>query len=336
MRELLASGSFSETPAHTRTLHGAEQELVDHWADTTHTTWNFSGLPNTIPTYTPQGEVAGFLYPVLIAQPEGSCVRIAFEKDKRVAEELNRKGMLFLYTLQFKSQYKALKKLCTTTFSGPSSIWLMNIGKTRREVIDRLLDFILSSLFAPIHGEIVAEETFYTTSKKIEARGLYAAGQEICQDLMALVRKRRTAQEKIRKIFSQASNKFLSPADKEADFNAHLNDIFPLDLFSNIEPINFQNIDRQLQSLIIRLERFHANPGKDSQKTAQLQPYLKNLHQLMAKKENLSGEVLEQVLRFRDLVNEYRISLFSPEIKTSEPVSPKKLDQQWKLTLTKC
>ena len=212
----------------------------------------------------------------------------------------------------------------------------MNIGKTRREVIDRLLEFILSSLFAPMHGEIVDKETYYTTIKDIEARGLYAAGQEICQDLMALVRKRRTAQENIRKILSQESNKFLLPADTEADFNAHLNDIFPLDLFSDIEPINFQNIDRQLQSLIIRLDRFHANPGKDSQKNAQLQPYLKNLHRLMATKGKLSEEALEQVLRFRALVNEYRISLFSPEIKTSEPVSPKKLDQQWRLTLTKC
>ncbi len=37
-------------------------------------------------------------------------------------------------------------------------------------------------------------------------------------------------------------------------------------------------------------------------------------------------EALEQLLHFRDLVNEYRISLFSPELKTREPISPKKLD----------
>ena len=334
--ELLASGAHSEVPAHQRRLRDAEQELVNHWVDTTHTSWNFSGLPHTIPTYTPQGDVAGFLYPVLIAQPEGNCVRIAFEKDKKIAEDLNRKGSLYLYTLQFTTQYKALKKLCTTTLSGPSSVWLMNIGKTRKEVTDKLLIFILSSLFAPIPGEIIDKKTFCITIKDIEGRGLYAAGQKICHDLMALVRKRRTAQETIRKIFSKESNKFVLPADKEADFHAHLNDIFPLELISDLEPIDFQNIDRQLQSLIVRIERFHANPGKDGQKTAQLLPYLENLHQIMAKRGKLSGEALEQVFRFRDLVNEYRIALFSPEIKTSEPVSPKKLDQQWRLTLTKC
>jgi ATP-dependent helicase HrpA len=56
----------------------------------------------------------------------------------------------------------------------------------------------------------------------------------------------------------------------------------------------------------------------------------------MEKKTVVSEEALEQVLRFRELVNEYRISLFSPEIKTREPISPKKLDQQWRLTLAKC
>jgi ATP-dependent helicase HrpA len=56
----------------------------------------------------------------------------------------------------------------------------------------------------------------------------------------------------------------------------------------------------------------------------------------MGKKEELSREAFEQALRFKYLVNEFRISVFSPEIKTREPVSPKKLDQQWRLTLAKC
>ncbi len=336
LRELLTRQTIREAPAHQRTLRDTDQKIIDRWSDTTHTTWDFSGLPNTISIYTPQGEIAGFLYPVLIAQPDGSCVRIAFEKDKSTAEKLNRKGILYLYTLQFSQQYKALKKLCTTTLSGPSSVWLMNLGKTRREVIDRLLDCILSSLFGPVPGEIVSEKTFYTTIKNLESRGLYAAGQKICGELMALVRKRRTAQDTIRKIFAQESKIFMFPADKEAEFIAHLDDIFPVNLLSDTTPIDFQNIDRQLQSLIVRLERFHANPTKDNQKAAQLLPYLENLHQLMEKREELSGEALERVFRFRDLVNEYRISLFSPEIKTREPISPKKLDQQWRLTLAKC
>jgi len=339
LRELLTAQPESSTTLHQRTLRGTDQQLIDKWDNTQHTTWNFSGLPASIATYTPQGEVAGFLYPVLMIPPEGGSVHIAFEKDKRLAEDLNRKGTLYLYTLHFFDQYRALKKLCTTTLSGPSSVWLMTLGKTRKEVIDKLLSAILISLFGPVSGEVLPEKTFSNTVKDIKKRGFYAAGQEICHSLMALVRKRNAVQSTLRKIFSQQANKFLFPADKEADFTTHLEDIFPIDLFNDRTPINIQKIDRQLQGLLVRLERFQANPGKDNQKAAQLQPYLNKLHnidQILEKKGELPEEALDEMLRFRDLVNEYRISIFSPEIKTTEPISPKKLDQQWRETLAKC
>ena len=336
LHEILTATATSDIPVQQRTLRTAEQKLIERWDNTTHTTWDFSGLPDTIPTYTPQGEVAGFLYPVLVTEPEHRRIRITFERDQRVAEKLNKKGTLYLYTLQFGTQYKALKQLCTTTFSGPSSVWLMSIGTTRREVIDRLLEVIVAALFGPIPGGIIAKETFTHSVEKMEVRGFYAAGQEICQQIMALVRLRRTVQETLQKIFVQKTHKFLIPTGKKADFQKHLQDIFPVDLFSDPAPIDFDNINRQMQCLLIRLERFQANPGKDSQKAEQLEPYLRKVHQLLAKKDSLSAEALAQVFQFRDLVNEYRISLFSPELKTREPVSPKKLNQQWSATLAKC
>ncbi len=336
LRELEGKNAFIESPAQQQILGSKEQKLFNRWIDTTHTTWNFSELPTTIPTYTPQGELAGLLYPALNCQPEDNCVRISFEKDKSFAEKINRKGTLYLFTLQFTAQHKALKKLCTTTLSGPSSVWLMNMGKTRRDVVDRLLECILFALFGPIPGEIIPQEAFLSKVKEIESRGFFAAGQALCHELMALVRKRKTVQDRLHKIFSRGADNFPYPAEKQDDFDEHLNDIFPVDLFRETAVIDFQDIDRQLQSLIVRLERFHANPGKDDQKSAQLLPYLQKLQPLMRKKETLSGEALEQVLYFRYLINEYRISLFSPEIKTREPVSPKKLDQQWNVVLTKC
>ena len=102
--------------------------------------------------------------------------------------------------------------------SGPSSVWLMDIGKTRKEVIDRLLDCHSPSLFGPIPGEIIAEKHFPATIQRSGARGLYAAGQEICQKLMALVRKRRTAQDTIRKIFTSKSQSFLFRQTKRLIF----------------------------------------------------------------------------------------------------------------------
>ncbi|MGB3212568.1 MAG: ATP-dependent RNA helicase HrpA [Desulforhopalus sp.] len=336
LKELLASKDIVEIPSQDATLGEAGQKLVNKWDGTTHSTWNFTGLPDTILTYTLKGEVTGFLYPVLNAQPEKNCVRISFDKDKKKAEQLNKKGTLFLYTLQFATQYRALKKMITTTLSGPSALWLMHIGKTRKEVVDEVLYCILWKLFGPLPEGIIDKTTFCTTIDDIKNRGLYAAGQEICHDLMNLVRKKRAVQEAIRKVFSKKSDTSLYPVGKEADFSAHLDEIIPVDIFSGSEPIPIHNLDRQLQSLTIRLDRFQSNPGKDDQKAEQVRPYLETLQRFVGKKNELSDEALEQVFRYRDLVNEFKISIFSPEIKTLEPVSPKKLNKQLEIVQSKC
>lgn len=317
-------------------LHKADQLIVDRWEGTTHNSWNFKELPDSLPTFTPQGEIAGFLYPVLLEQPTDGCIKIVFVKDKHDAEAKNRRGFLYLYQLQFPEPYKALKKFCTTSLSGPSSVWLMNLGSTRKEVIDRLLTSILVTMFGPISGDLIREEMFISRLEKIKKSGFYAVGQEICQNLMALVRKRRIAEETMRKIFSQDHQIFLYPAEIKSDFQDHLNDIFPLDLLFSNRPIDCQNIDRWLQSFIVRLERFYANPAKDRQKASLLQPYLRKLCELKEKKEQLSTEGLAQLDHYQLLVNEYRIALFSPEIKTSEPVSSQKLDKQWKKAYSAC
>jgi len=336
LRELLSESKISEVPEHQLILRDSDQKLVDQWRDSTHSTWNFSDLPKTIASYTPQRDLAGYLYPVLLPQVHGGCVKIAFEKDKSLAERLNRKGNLYLYTLQFSNQYKALKKLCTTALSGPSTFWLLSMAKTRREMVDQMLDFILVALFGPLPGEIIPQETFLATTRDIERRGFYASGQAILHELMAVIRKRHKVQDTMRKIFSQQSPISLFAKEKEAEFGSHLNDIFPMDIFSTLQPVDFHDLDRHLESLLIRLERFHVNPVKDSKKAAQLKPYLQRLHQISEKRGELSKEAIDQVHRFQELVNEFRISLFSPEIKTREPISPKKLDQQWRITLTKC
>lgn len=336
IRELLDATAVIALPEQQRSLGAAEQKIIDRWDNSTHTNWNFAGLAGPLPSYTPQGEVAGLLYPMLIAEPKQSRVRVGFEKDLKLAEKINKKGTLYLFTLQFKTQAKALRQLVTTTLSGPSSVWLMKLGTTRREVVDKLLDVILLTLFGPIPSGIITQESFAQKIKNVEAVGLYAAGQEICQQIMALVRMRRNAQETLQKIFARQVNALIFPPQKEADFQQHLDDIIPVDLFTDPAPIDVQNIHRQLQGLLVRMERFQANPGKDAGKAAQLEPYLQKAQQLAAKKETLSPEALTQLVRFKELINEYRISLYAPEIKTRESVSAKKLDQQWRATLTKC
>ncbi|MGQ9499857.1 MAG: ATP-dependent RNA helicase HrpA [Dissulfurimicrobium sp.] len=93
----------------------------------------------------------------------------------------------------------------------------------------------------------------------------------------------------------------------------------------------FYSLVRQLKAVAIRAERAYADPIKDSIKSERLRPYINRL--LKAKglvKNGGHEELLDHVSRFESLVNEYRIAIFAPELKTLIPVSPKRLDDVWR------
>ncbi len=336
LRNLLDCRSGDKHRPQEPTLQKDGEKIVNRWLGTEHRDWDFHGLPAAIPAFTRQGEVSGFLYPVLVPQADKGCVVIEFVKNMRLAEQKNLSGTLFLFRLQFADQFKALKKMCATTFSGPSAICLLDFDLPHKEVVEALLDFLLYHIFGPLPPGIIEENEFLAKAADVRARGLYALGKKLCEDFLALLRKRRTVFDSLRKIFTPENRNRLYLPEKEAEFHAHLSDIFPKNLFMQRHLVSFSDLDRQLQCLLIRIERFYANPAKDSQKAAPLTKHLRNLAQLTAKREELSKEALECVDIYKTMVNEYRIALFSPELKTRQSISEKKLETQWKLTLARC
>jgi len=313
-----------------------DKKLLSQWDKKKCQTWNFENLPKAIPSYTKQKEIAGFFYPTLVIKQDRGCVCITFETDQNISKKQNISGMLYLYRLQFTDQYKALTKLCTTALSGPSSLWLLEMGRKRKEIVDALIRYILLSLFGPLDGTIVSKEQFNATIRKVKQQGLFAGGKKVCDDLMAILRMRRTVQEAIQKTFAPEEKKNSYLPDKKEFFFALLSEIFPADFFFHPPNIQLEDIHRQLRSLHIRLERFSVNPAKDQTKEQQLSQHLENLNILETKDDDGDEEFHTSAAKYRFLVNEFKISLFSPEIKTRESVSAKKLNQLWRATLTKC
>lgn len=336
LRDLLDSRSASKNmPLQAPTLQKDGEAIVQRWMGTEHRNWSFQDLPPAIPTFTRQGEVSGFLYPVLVPLAEKGCVTIGFEKNMQVAEATNRYGTLFLYRLQFADQFKALKKTCTTSVSGPSALCLFDLDMPHKEVIEALLYFLLSLIFGPLPAGIIHENEFNAKVAEVKSQGLYASGKNLCEEFLRLLRKRRTIFDTLQKIFTEKTTNLYRP-EKKIELNAHLDDIFPKDLILQQFGVSFPDLDRQLQSLAIRIERYYANPGKDSQKAAPLARHLHNLAQIAAQREGLPEEARHQVDIYKMMVNEFRISLFSPEIKTRIQVSEKKLEEQWRSTLAHC
>ena len=226
--------------------------------------------------------------------------------------------------------------MCKTTLSGPSTLWLFENGLNTRQLVNALIDFIMRSLLGKQSGKIEPLSVFNEKIAKVKSEGLYKNGAVICNNLMALLRKRREVRDTINKVFSESGRGKFFSKEKHILFDQLIEEVIAPDfIFSGVNT-DIEIIHRRLQSLSIRLERFSINPGKDALKEKQLLPHLENLRQLAKNETELPVETLEMFQKYRQMIAEFRILIFSPEIKTRPPVSAKKLQQQWQAIVTQC
>jgi ATP-dependent helicase HrpA len=87
-----------------------------------------------------------------------------------------------------------------------------------------------------------------------------------------------------------------------------------------------RRLPRRLEALRIRAERAKYDPEKDRKKEDQVEPYelaLGRLRKRFAK--DTSPEKKAAGDELQEMIEEFRISLFAPEVKTAFPISPKRL-----------
>lgn len=314
----------------------AQQQLMDRWRDRLTREWDFDDLPDSIPLKTPDGAIAGFMFPALIPYADKGGVGVSFEKDRTTAHSKNLEGVEFLFKLQFADGFKSLKKYCSSMLSGPTGKFLVETGLDRKSAVDQLLRFITRALFPAINGTIPDRTLFEQQVTDLKKQGLYRQGQVIAESAVAVLRLRREVSEKLSHYVRLDTRKILFTKDIQQKFSDLLNAIVPNDFFLTTTIAGLDLTQRQLQSFAIRVERFYNNPAKDAEKERLLTPHVQNLKQLEQRRDELSEEARELLSQYSQLVEEYRIALFSPEIRINTPVSAKKLKNLQQAVLSKC
>ena len=90
---------------------------------------------------------------------------------------------------------------------------------------------------------------------------------------------------------------------------------------------HLQHLPRYLKALAHRLDKIAMQAPKDKAATAELQ----QLTQRMAEKLQQVPQAasLDDMVEYRWLLEEYRVSLFAQQLKTRVPISRKRLDALW-------
>ncbi|HEY6037264.1 MAG TPA: DUF3418 domain-containing protein, partial [Kofleriaceae bacterium] len=112
------------------------------------------------------------------------------------------------------------------------------------------------------------------------------------------------------------------------DVTSQLAHVAPVDLWSAPSAIRIDHRLRYVKALQIRLQRQAHDPPKDQTKAAQVVPlwtaYVARRGELLAK-----GRTARELEDFGWLLEELRVAVFAPELKTAVPVSLPRVQEQW-------
>jgi ATP-dependent helicase HrpA len=341
---IVSSGrEFSQTLNINKTLpaitkqDAAPQELdaIKRWESIVTKVWAFDGLPEKLPVLSKTNDIAGYLYPAVHPLADQQAVTIRFGAKLDQVKRDNRQGMRYLFRLQFSQQFKSLKKMCSTTLSGPSSLWLVEFFQAKAEAVETLLNFTLDTLFATNRGTIPSSDEYNALISKIQHENLYDQGKRICDTVMALLRQRREVLSEIHRHQELARQSKTHTNTIYQEYKDLLDDILPINFMDTMTFSDLEDCQRYMKSLLIRIRRAHSDYGKDRRKAEHLVQHIRNIETLK-EKEHLSEECLEMIQEYQKAIQEWRLSIFSPEIKTKFSVSAKILEKTWHEILRVC
>ena len=305
--------------------------LKKRWERRGISTWDFSGLAERIAMKGQRGELTGYAYPGLVADEDGVSVRLFRDADKRCRE--TRKGLIGLYGLFFPRHLKQLKK----DFCIPRSHWALYEGLAgHEEMNDDLHQFMLLEIFGCREGVIPAEEEFKATIARHKETGLHNEAKELFGQVMLVLRERRNVLDFIGSIENGLKNKGKSVFSEEdcRNFRGQVKTLMGQGFPQQMTRSRLAHLPRYLKAVRIRIERRLADPAKDAAKAARIRPFVERLNpENAAETATMTSVTAEQrkcLAEYREMVDEFRVSVFAPEMKTAFPVSEKRLEKKWK------
>jgi ATP-dependent helicase HrpA len=302
------------------------------------TSWDFSPAPGTISHVDKQTGSSRIYFPVLTADRKNNRLRLDYISNQNLAREQNRDGIRFLFEQAFAGEIRAIKKECKAAITGHSASWIsLGVKATAAEVKEQLLDCILNALFLSEYNSDVLPDAAQLQAqiKNLKQPSLTQTARKYLNELLDLLVTRRKIQTTLNSFANRAAKSKSKDQEQLATFQQLLNDLVPHNFLTTVPPQDYTNKKRYLLALGLRMERAEHSPAKDIIKEKRIMPFSDRTSQLH-QKNNHSYDCQQAIQKYREMVEEFRISVFAPELGTRYPVSEKRLKRLWKKLENSC
>ena len=273
--------------------------------------WDFGILPKKI-------SVGPFVtaYPAL--EPVERAANIRLFSSEEQAKESHRRGVRVLFYLHFEKDLEFVKQYVVLpdemqaqalNFGGKGAVQLAMMETLQKEAFE---------------WDIRSEEEFRAVVENLP-RDLFDISHTIgsvVQEILSTYHKARMTMSEVEK--SMGRNKAIK--NLIAETKQDLESLVPHNFIKRYSLERFKHIPRYLEALRLRVERARHDPAKDRAKAEQASRFIQALESIDEEAVDDTSLVKKtEIEEFRWMVEEFKVSLFAPELKTAYPISAKRL-----------
>ena len=277
--------------------------------------WDFAELPEEVSFVRNGIQLRG--YPALVAEADGTLALRVLDSSAR-AETALRAGLRRLIAWRLGSAFKALGR--DLPDFQRLTLHYLGLG-TQEQLREEMLDAMLDRAF-------LKDEALPRDRAAFEA--LLERGKTCLPAARAEIGK--IAAEILHTYYQvrQHLNRESSPvwAEALADLREQLAHLVYPGFLRHTPAEWLPHLPRYLRAMTIRLNKLRQAPDKDRQRSGEI-VRLWNHYQRQAARNAEREQQDPELIRFRWLLEELRVSQFAQELKTIAPVSVKRLEEQW-------
>jgi ATP-dependent helicase HrpA len=315
------NGLLFQRPAPAKSAQAAIKNVANSAPsilDGRFTAWTFGELSELLEIKKGGQTLIGF--PALI--DAGDAVTVEVFDEPEIAAAKHRAGLRRLFALQIKDALKYLEKNIPDLQK--MAVSYMNVGKadngsgggTVEELREQIISVALDRAFLL---DPLPTDEFVFKRRIDEGRGrLTLIANEVARMAAVILLEYATAARKVKDT--------KNAPDATADCAQQLNRLISKKFLQATPWERLQHLARYLKAITLRLDKYRADPARDTARLAELRPQEQRYWRLVAERK---GSVDDRMLEFRWLLEELRVSFFAQELKTPQPVSAKRLDKAW-------
>jgi ATP-dependent helicase HrpA len=276
--------------------------------------WDFGDLPQTLSFERDGLKVTG--YPAL--EDEIDTVSVKLFDTEREAEQSHRKGVCRLMRFELKEQMKQLEK-SLPNFNQYALVLrnVMSPDDLRDDMVTAIADraFIGEDDLPRTNADFMKLKQRARTRLPAVTEAVARQAQAIATEYQLLTQKQAQMAATVNRL--------------KRDLEQQVNLLVYKGCFSRTPWEYLQNIPRYLKALRLRIEKHPSNPERDGKNAGSVGLIWQKWQDKINALNQAHLDIPQQLLDFRWLIEELRVSLFAQELKTPFPVSIKRLEKTW-------